>query len=89
MNRRRLLTVNYQWPDGEHWELTHIEPIYNDIGVRRKRGRHGEDGEKHENKCEGIGDSEVHVCVIETEYPFGSFYRIIHRVREVQHTDKV
>jgi hypothetical protein len=69
MNRRKLLTVNYDTC------LTRIEPIYNDIGTstRRtrnlKRGRHGEDGEEHEKKCEGISDSEVHVCVsIETEY---------------------
>ena len=42
-------------------------PIYNDIGARRKRGSYGEDGEEHENKCEGTDDSGVHVCVIETE----------------------
>ena len=42
-------------------------PIYNDIGARMERGRYGEDGEEHENKCEGTDDSGVHVCGIETE----------------------
>ena len=47
--------------------MTRIKPIFNDIVARRtwKRVRHGEDGEEHENKCEGFGDSEVHVCVID------------------------
>jgi len=63
MNRRRLLTVSYY----SIWPFAHIEPIYNDIGVRRKRGCYGEDGEEHENNCESAGDAEVHACVIETE----------------------
>ena len=81
IDRRRFLTVNYDTC------LTHIEPIC-DIGGRRawKRWRHWEDGEWHEDlkKCEGIGGSEVHVCVqvIKTEiywksacstFKFGSF----------------
>ena len=60
---RRFLTINH------YIYLTHIDPIYGDIGasLRRKRGCDGEDGEERENKCEGTGDSEVHFCVIETE----------------------
>ena len=80
MNRRRLLTpTNYIY-------LTYIKLIYNEIGARRKRGRYGEDGGEHEHKCEGTGDSEVHVCIIETEC---FSYWIIHRVRKVQYMDKL
>ena len=74
MNRRKFLTIS------NYIHLTHIELIYNGIGARRKRGCCGEDGEKHENKCEGTGDSEVHVCDIKTECQcvqlLGSFIRL-------------
>ena len=39
-----------------------------------KRVRHGEDGEEHEKKSEGIGDSEVHVCVIDLLIETESLY---------------
>jgi hypothetical protein len=81
VNRRRLLTPNYIIC------LTHIKLIYNDIGARGKRGCYGKDGEEHENKCEGTGDSEVHVCVIETEYWCVRLLASFIRVREVQHMD--
>ena len=62
---RWLLTLNY-----DIRRLTLFEPIFNDIVARRtwKRVCHGEDGEEHENKCKGFGDSEVHwhVSIIET-----------------------
>ena len=60
-----LLTLNY-----DIRRLTLFEPIFNNIVARRtwKRVCHGEDGEEHENKCKGFGDSEVHwhVSIIET-----------------------
>ena len=69
VNRRWLLTPNYEIRVRRDASLTRFEPIFNDIVARKtcKRVRHGEDGEEQENKCEGFGHLEVHVCVIETE----------------------